>query len=87
MTWQRALVMVLALFITSGVGFVLMDRLDVPVYLRGGIVFLAMVMVQRLVAPDYIRRMWFGYSWAAWFLSSLAIAVLVCILMWRFWPR
>jgi hypothetical protein len=87
MTWKRWVVMVFALFITSGVGFVLMDRLDVPIYLRGGIVFLAMVMVQKLVAPDYIRGMWLGHSWTAWFLSSLAIAVFVCILMWRFWPR
>jgi hypothetical protein len=79
--------MILAMLITSGIGFVAMDRLDVQVYLRGGIVFLAMMMVQRVVAPDYIRGMWLGHSWTAWFLSSLAIAVFVCILMWLFWPR
>jgi hypothetical protein len=78
--------MILAMLITSGIGFVAMDRLDVQVYLRGGIVFLAMMMVQRVVAPDYIRGMWLGHSWTAWFLSSLAIAVVVCILMWLFWP-
>jgi hypothetical protein len=87
MTWKRTAVMILAMLITSGIGFVAMDRLDVQVYLRGGIVFLAMMMVQRVVAPDYIRGMWLGHSWTAWFLSSLAIAVFVCILMWLFWPR
>jgi hypothetical protein len=87
MTWKRVVVMLLALVVTSFVAFVLLDRLDVPVYLRGGIAFLAIVMVQRVVAPDYIRGMWLGHSWTAWFLSSLAIAIFVCIVMWRFWPR
>jgi hypothetical protein len=87
MTWKRAVVMLLAMAITSGVVLVALDVLNVALYLRGGFVFLAMVMVQRLVAPDYIRGMWFGYSWMAWFLSSLAIAVVVSFLMWRFWPR
>lgn len=87
MSWKRRVVLVLAMGITSAVALVLLDHLSVAIYLRGGIVFLAMVMVQRLVAPDYIRGMWFGHSWTAWFLSSLAIAAFVSILMWRFWPR
>jgi hypothetical protein len=87
MSWKRAVALILAMLVTSGVSFVLLDVLDVAIYLRGGIIFLAMVMVQRLVAPDYIRGMWFGHSWMAWFLSSFAIAIVVCILMWRFWPR
>jgi hypothetical protein len=87
MTWKRAIIVLLAMVITSGVVFVVLDSLNAPFYLRGGIVFLAMVLVQRIVAPDSIRKMWFGYSWTAWFLSSLAIAVVVSVLMWRFWPR
>jgi hypothetical protein len=87
MKWKRALVMVLATTITSAVGLVLMDRLNVNIYFRGGIVYFMMAMVLRIVARDYIQEnMLFGQSWTSWFLGSVGIAVLVNLLMWRFWP-
>lgn len=74
--------------ITSAVGFVVLERLNVAVYLRGGTVYFALAMVEWMVARDSIQEnLWFGRSWRSWFLGSLGIAILINFLMWRFWPR
>ena len=75
MKWKRALVMVLATTITSAVGLVLLDRLNVNIYFRAGIVYFMMAMVLRVVARDYVQeKMLFGQSWMSWFLGSLGTA-------------
>jgi hypothetical protein len=87
MKWKRALVMVLATTITSAVGLVLLDSMNVNIYLRGGIVYFMMAMVLRVVARDYVQEnMLLGQSWMSWLLGSLGIAAVVNLLMWRFWP-
>jgi hypothetical protein len=88
MRWKYAVVMFLAMVITSVVGFLVLERLNVNVYLRGGTVYFAMAMVAWMVARDYVRKnMLFGRSFASWFFGTLAIAVVINILIWRFWPR
>jgi hypothetical protein len=87
MTWKRAVLVFLAMSVAGFVAFVVQDYLNVDIYLRGGTAFFAMMMTQRLVARDYVKRQWLGHSWMAWFLSTLAIAIIVNVLMWRFWPR
>ena len=87
MTWTRSTVTFVAMVITSAVGFVVLESLDVSISLRGGTVCFLMAMVLRVVARDYVQeKLLFGHSWLSWFASSLGIAAVVNLLMWRFWP-
>jgi uncharacterized membrane protein YfcA len=88
MTWKRAVIVFLAMVITSFIGFVILEALDAEIYIRGATVFFLMATVGWLVARDYIKEnLLLGRSFATWFFGTLTIAVIITLLMWRFWPR
>jgi hypothetical protein len=88
MTWKRAVIVFAAMVTTSLLGFVMLEALDAEIYVRGATVFFMMAMVGWVVARDYIQEnLLLGRSFARWFVGTLTIAVLITLLMWRFWPR
>ncbi len=55
---------------------------------RAGAGMFAMAMTAWLVEKQWIQEnLLLGRSFATWFFGTLAIAVVINILMWRFWPR
>lgn len=88
MTWKRAFIVFLAVTVAAFLASVLSESLNVSVYARGGVMYFAMAMAAWVVARDYIKtNVVLGQSFVAWFFSTVATAVLVTLLMWRFWPR
>ncbi|MGH9330815.1 MAG: hypothetical protein ACRD09_10250 [Vicinamibacterales bacterium] len=88
MTWTRAFVVFLTMVITGFAGFAMLESLNVNIYVRGGTVYFAMAMVAWIVARDYIQKnLLLGRSFAMWFFGTLATAIVVNLLIWRFWPR
>ena len=88
MTWQRVLVVFVAMAVAGLLTHVVLETVGAQGHVRSGAAWFAMAMAAWVVAGDYIRKnLLFGRSFGTWFLGTLATAVIINLLIWRFWPR
>jgi hypothetical protein len=87
-SWQRVVGVFVAMAGAGLLTHIAAETLNVEVHIRSGAAYLAMAMAAWAVARDYIQKnLLLGRSFTTWFFGTLAAAVIVNILIWRFWPR
>jgi hypothetical protein len=87
-SWKRLVGLFVAMSVAGFLVHATAETLHVDVHVRSGAAYFAMAMAAWLVARDYIRKnLLLGRSFTTWLFGTLAAAILVNILLWRFWPR